>query len=364
MRASRDPGGADVPAGAGAAADAAARPVPQAPAGPVPPARWDGAALTTTWSPDALGEGFEARRLDLADDDEGEVTATLVRLAPDPTLRPARVVLYVHGWSDYFFQTPLAHFWRAQGAAFYALDLRKSGRSLRPHQTPGYVDDLRTYDEEIGAALAVVRAELGPVARVMLMGHSTGGLVLSLWTARHPGAVSGLVLNSPWLELQGSSLARHLSAPAISRLARFNPKAALPNIDPGYYARTIDVATGGDWTVDDRWRPTPSFPVRAGWLSAIMVGHAAVARGLGIDVPVLVTMSDRTLISARWSEEMRSADVVLDVEAIARRAVQLGHVVTVVRVPGGMHDLTLSARPARERFYAELTRWLAAYGWS
>ena len=325
---------------------------------------WDGATLTTSWSPDALGDGFEARRLDLADDDEGEVTATLVRHLPDPALRPARAVLYVHGWSDYFFQTPLARFWHSQGAAFYALDLRKSGRSLREHQTPGYVDDLRTYDEEIGAALDVIRAELGPVARVMLMGHSTGGLVLSLWVARNRGAVRGLVLNSPWLELQGSSLARHLSAPAISRLARFSPKAALPNIDPGYYARTISTATGGDWVVDERWRPTPSFPVRAGWLSAVMVGHAAVARGLDIDVPVLSAISDRTLISPRWSEDMRSADVVLDTEAIARRAVQLGPVVTLVRVAGAMHDLTLSARPARERFYAELTRWLVAYGWS
>ncbi|MCM0640720.1 alpha/beta hydrolase [Cellulomonas wangsupingiae] len=332
-------------------------PPPDAPA-------WDATTLTTSWGPDALGDGFEARRLDLADDDEGEVTATLVRHLPDPTLRPARAVLYVHGWSDYFFQAPLARFWHSQGAAFYALDLRKSGRSLREHQTPGYVDDLRTYDEEIGAALDVVRAELGPVARVMLMGHSTGGLVLSLWVARHPGVVRGLVLNSPWLELQGSSLARHLSAPAISRLARFSPKAALPNIDPGYYARTIDVATGGDWTVDTRWRPTPSFPVRAGWLSAVMVGHAAVARGLDIDVPVLAAVSGRTLISPRWSEDMRTADVVLDVEAIARRAVQLGPVVTLVRVPGAMHDLTLSAPRARERFYAELTRWLVAYGWS
>ena len=28
---------------------------------------------------------------------------------------------------------------------------------------------------------------------------------------------------------------------------------------------------------------------------------------------------------------------------------------------GGMHDLTLSPRPARERFYAEISRWSVAY---
>ena len=45
-------------------------------------------------------------------------------------------VLYVHGWSDYFFQKRLARFWTDQGARFYALDLRKYGRSLRPDRRP------------------------------------------------------------------------------------------------------------------------------------------------------------------------------------------------------------------------------------
>ena len=181
---------------------------------------------------------------------------------------------------------------------------------------------------------------------------------------RHPGALSGLVLNSPWLELQGSSVLRHLSGPAVARIARFQPKAPLPNIDPGYYARTLDAATGGEWTYDTTWRPTPSYPVRAGWLRAIMTGHARVARGLTIEAPIIMLCSSRTIISPRWTEEMRSADVVLDVELLARRAVQLGSLVTVVRVHNGLHDLSLSAKPVRERFFAEIDRWVTAYGWS
>lgn len=317
------------------------------------------------WGPDVLGDDFRARTLPLEPDDEGDVVATLVRYAP-PTpepVRPARAVLYVHGWSDYFFQTGLAEYWHAQGAAFYALDLRKYGRSLRPHQTPGYVDDLRTYDEELDAALVHVRRELGPRARVMVMGHSTGGLVAALWADRNPGRIAGLILNSPWLELQGSAVLRHVSAPAIARMAQLQPRAPLPNIDPGYYARTIRSADGGEWTYEDRWRPVPSFPVRAGWLSAIMTGHAQVARGLAIDVPVLTLISARTLISRRWSEDMRAADIVLDVELVARRAVQLGPVVSVVRVAGGLHDLALSPAPVRTRFYAEISRWTGSYGW-
>ncbi|HEY0118175.1 MAG TPA: alpha/beta hydrolase [Cellulomonas sp.] len=220
----------------------------------------------SAWRTDVLGEPFEARTLHLADDDEGPVTATLVRYAPptEEPLRQARVVLYVHGWSDYFFQRGLAEYWHARGAAFYALDLRKYGRSLMSHQTPGYVADLQTYDEDLDAALAVIRSVHGAASRLLVMAHSTGGLVTALWAHRHPGDVAAMVLNSPWLELQGSSVVRHVSAPAIRQLASFQPKAALPNVDPGFYARSLRVTDGGEWTYDETWRPTPTFPVRAG----------------------------------------------------------------------------------------------------
>jgi alpha-beta hydrolase superfamily lysophospholipase len=321
--------------------------------------------MAGAWREDVLGPDYRVRTLELAPDDEGEVVASLVRYAPHGTepRRPARAVLYVHGWSDYFFQTGLAEYWHAHGVAFYALDLRKYGRSLRPHQTPGYVDDLATYDEELGAALRQVRRDLGVLVRISLMGHSTGGLVAALWADRHPGQITGLVLNSPWLEMQGSSVLRNLSAPAVRQLARFQPRNALPNIDPGYYARTIRAADGGEWTYDERWRPTPAFPVRAGWLRAVTVGHATVARGLAIDVPVLMLAAERSLMSARWSEDMRAADIVLDVELLARRAVQLGATVTVVRIADGVHDLALSPPAVRARFYAEITRWSGAYAW-
>ncbi|WP_182113008.1 MULTISPECIES: alpha/beta hydrolase [unclassified Actinotalea] len=319
----------------------------------------------STWVTDVLGADYQALTLPLADDDEGEVVATLVRYRPQAAadVRPARAVLYVHGWNDYFFQTGLAEFWHAEGAAFYALDLRKYGRSLRPHQTPNYVDDLATYDEELDAAIRQIHADLGRRARIMFMGHSTGGLVGSLWARRRPGLVTGLVLNSPWLELLGASLARNLSMPLILPIARQRPKTPLGVIDPGFYARSLLREQGGEWEYDTTWRPTPYHPVRAGWVQAVLSGHAQVQRGLNLTVPVFVGLSARSLVLPRWREEMREADTVLDVDLTARRAVMLGPVVTVVRVRGGLHDLTLSRLPARTLFYEELRRWTSAYGW-
>lgn len=316
------------------------------------------------WAEDILGAPYEVRTLELTPDDEGPVVASLVRYRPADSVRSARAVLYVHGWSDYFFHTETAEFWHRQGVAFYALDLRKYGRSLRPGQTPGYVATLRTYDEDLAAALAEIRADLGQHTAVMLHAHSTGGLTAVLWADRHPGLTSGLVLNSPWLELQGSSVVRTVSTPAITQLARFQAKAPLPNIDTGNYARTIRRSDGGEWEFDERWRPTPSFPVRAGWLRAIIAGHAEVARGLRISQPVLMMASSKTVISPRWSDDMRSSDSVLDVELIVRRAVQLGPTVTVARIVGGVHDLALSTRPVRSVYYSQIQRWASAYGWS
>ena len=63
--------------------------------------------------------------------------ATLVRRQPKPG---ARAMLYVHGHNDYFFQRHVADFYAGLGIGFYALDLRKCGRSLLPHQTASIVD--------------------------------------------------------------------------------------------------------------------------------------------------------------------------------------------------------------------------------
>jgi hypothetical protein len=52
---------------------------------------------------------------------------------------------------------------------------------------------------------------------------------------------------------------------------------------------------------------------------------------------------------------------VLDVEQIAARAVRLGPHVTVVRIPDGLHDLTLSAAHVRKQVMDEIGRFVEAY---
>jgi len=323
------------------------------------------------WQPDVLGEPFEQLTLPLRPDNEGEVVATLVRYVPAPRLadlrphRPAAEtdVLYVHGWSDYFFQKELAQFWHDRGARFFALDLRKYGRSLREGQTPGFVDDLATYDEDIEAALTVLGHGEGSTShrKLILLGHSTGGLTLSLWTNRHPGRAHALVLNSPWLEFQAGGPGRAALAPLIDLHARLDPKAALPNVDLGYYTRSVSKTMDGEWDYDLAWRPVRGFTVHPAWLTAILAGHARVAAGLSLDVPVLTLLSARSALLPYWTPEMMSSDIVLVVQDIAKRALGLAPTVTVSRIDGALHDVFLSREQPRGVAYAEMERWIRGY---
>ncbi len=57
--------------------------------------------------------------------------------------------------------------------------------------------------------------------------------------------------------------------------------------------------------------------------------------GLGLTLPVLVMPLQRSQLHAVWSPKMLRADVVIDVDAAAHRAVDLGSDVTIRRFDGG-----------------------------
>lgn len=308
---------------------------------------------------DLLGAGYEARTLPLAGDDEGEVVATLVRRRASGTSR--RAVLYVHGFVDYFFQTNLADAWLEAGFDVYALDLRKYGRSLREHQTPNYITALEHYDEELDAAARIIREDEGHDVLVV-MGHSTGGLITSLWAHRRRGRgiVDALVLNSPWFDLNASVFQRTVGTAAVHRIGALKPRTVVGTLGSAY-GRYLHSGSGGEWSYDLAWKPHGGFPVVAGWLAAVRRAHAELNRGLAIDCPVLVACSDATSNPVKEPARISSTDVVLDVAHIAARSPRLGRHVTLVRIRGGIHDLALSPEPARSEFFAELARWRDTY---
>ena len=308
---------------------------------------------------DVLGEPWLAETIELGEDHEGPLVATLVsHRSPRPS---RRAVLYVHGFADYFFQTEFAQWWLERGYDFYALDLRKYGRSIRPGQTPTYVTDLADYDAELGVAWQRITERDGH-EQVVVAAHSTGGLVTPLWLdRRRPSQLAGVVLNSPWLDLQGSVLLRTLGTAVIKQLGARQPMREIRRDVSGLYGRSLHRDHGGEWDFDLTWKPLESFAVYVGWLRAVRTGHARLQRGLDVAAPVLVLSSDRSTVPTEMGDDVHTADIVLEVPQIRRWATALGAHVTYVAVPGARHDVVLSRPEARRRAYAELERWHRAY---
>ena len=359
---------------------------PWGPPGPPPAA---------SWNPDPLGAGFECRPIELLPDDEGDAVATLVRHLPDsdpvyragstPWLalprgdRPQEAaILYLHGRNDYFFNAELAREMSASGLAFYALDLRKHGRSLRPGQTIGWTDDLAVYDEEIGEAKRIIQVE-HPDLPLLLMGHSTGGLIALRWAYRHPGALRGLILNSAWLEMQTMASMRPAMQQVLGRLATKRPRATVISSRSDAYVRSISGGWAGSdlelpprlaeyaddpavtgWSIAAEWKRLESYPVTAGWLQAVMAAQEEVEHHVKVDCPVLSCTSTASSGDADISAEAFSTDIVLDADIITVRSAKISDLVTIVRLPG-KHDLALSDPEVRQAYYDRIRQWLGAF---
>ncbi|WP_315093121.1 alpha/beta hydrolase [uncultured Cellulomonas sp.] len=300
--------------------------------------------------------GWTAQTLPLRPD--GRTPDPVATLVHRTGTASRRALLYVHGFVDYFFQTQFADALAAHGYDVYALDLRDYGRSIRDGRPANHITDLGAYAEDIDAAIRIIRAEHD---QVVLLGHSMGGLVTSLWAdaRRGEGLVDALVLNSPWLDLRGSWFERRVFTAVLDRVGRVAPDLVVGKIGP-FYGRALHEGTGGEWAYDLAWKPHDGFPARAGFARAVRRGHARVARGLAVDVPVLVLASDASGPDDAWHDALLTTDSVLDVAHIKERAPLLGPDVTFVEIPGGAHDLALSPTPARDTYVAEVLAFLDA----
>ena len=100
-------------------------------------------ANVSSWMPDVLGNGFHMYYVSQGIDYSGNVRCTIIRKKARQNTE--RGVLYIHGFSDYFFQEEMANRFIEQGYNFYAVDLRKYGRSFTQGQKMFQVRNLEEY---------------------------------------------------------------------------------------------------------------------------------------------------------------------------------------------------------------------------
>ena len=309
------------------------------------------------WKTDILGTDFEQLTIPLKADKEGPVVATLIRRL---TTKPrGTAILYIHGFNDYFFQREMAVKFNDGRYNFYALDLRKYGRSYLPHQKFNDIKNLNTYYEEIDKALMIIRSTGNQ--NIILMGHSTGGLIVTLYAKDNTKRrlFDGIILNSPFFEFNTSAILKKL-IPIASTIGKYLPTIEIGGVLSEEYGESLHKDYKGEWDYDLQWKPNTVPPISLGWLRAIREGHKRLKHTFPIYQPILVLHSDATITDKKNDEQMHSMDAVLSVAHIAQIAQNIVGDVQTVAIKNGMHDLVLSRKEVREKVYTVMLSWIQA----
>ncbi|MBD5182303.1 MAG: alpha/beta hydrolase [Bacteroidales bacterium] len=306
------------------------------------------------WKTDILGNEFRQLTVNQGLDYDGPVRCTVVRYAKSPC--KGRGVLYVHGFSDYFFQAHVAKMFYAHGYDFYAVDLRKYGRSILDRETMFQVKNLREYFDDIQAAIGAMKDE--NIHDVVLMGHSTGGLTASLYMMEMPDdSIRGLILNSPFLTWNMHPLVIKFGIPVVKALSHLWPHLKMRSDTTNRYAASVARHLGGEWDYDTNWKSDVLPAVTAQWVAAIDNAQKAL-RGGTIKVPVLLLHSDKSAGGRDGMDKFRKADGVLNVVTMAEAGRKLGPNVEEVTINDGLHDLVLSRKEVRDVVFDAIFHWL------
>lgn len=356
------------------------------------------------FEPDLLGDGYSRHTVDFGiDPDEetsagrggepGTVCATLVRYRPQDTPewgeRPA--VLFVHGMTDYFFQTHVAEHFHGLGYAVYGIDLRKCGRSHREGQTWHHVSSQSLYDEDLAVALSMLSAGHGSTT---LVGHSTGGLNVTMFVARlHAAArlgdhargvlhdsVDAVVLNSPWLDLQFDAATNFIIRRLFPLVSGIWPTWHVPGgINPSY-GYSLHVSRNGEWDYDLEYKPTSPRPKQVSWLVGVSKEiNKLHTGGFSTGVPTLLLCSDAHGAGRMVADTSGASgasggaggsgakvpepssyvtDTVLRPAQMVAAAPLVDPSCEVRVVPGAMHDIFLSSPAVRADAFAAVDAWL------
>lgn len=305
-----------------------------------------------------MANTIQEQILKLPDDYEGRAVAVLTKIKSESASKKG--TLYIHGFNDYFFQTEMAERFNREGYNFYALDLRRYGRALLPHQTFNDIRDLKMYFREILDAIKIMKTEGN--STILLGGHSTGGLIITLFCQDYWHLIQGVWMNSPFFEFNKSYFTRKIAIPCVALIGKRNPSKQVPGGFSKQYGISLHKSEKGEWDYDLRLKPHVPPSVSAGWIRAIYEGHQRLDKGVYIGVPVLILHSAKSAnVNSRWSDRARNSDIILNVKSIERKSEKLDGKIELVAIKGGMHDLFLSALDVREDAFSRLFDWTKRY---
>lgn len=303
----------------------------------------------TTWHPDIL-PGYEARYVNQGEAFDGPCRSTIVRkLNPEGS---RRAYLYIHGFNDYFFQTEMGERFVDSGFNFYAVDLRRYGRSYEPWQYPFNIRKQEEYFADIDSALSQIIRDGN--TDITLAGHSTGGLTVTLYGAikGEDTPVNRIVTDSPFLAWNFNSFMRNFAIPIVSAWGKTFKNNKIKQAKCDGYAYSLLKEYYGEWEYNTDWKMIYSPPVTTSWINAIQSAQKKVMKNKdNIIVPILVMHSSRKIDGCNYTPEFQTGDAVLDPFMLQERGEKLGGRREVCAIDSGLHDLILSRKEVRDAAY-------------
>lgn len=322
-----------------------------------------------------LGEPFRIYPIETNPDSQEVFYSTLIEYpfgssprAGEQNVALRGIILYVHGYNDYFFQKELAEKADSAGFAFFAIDLHYCGRSFVSDEPRADMRSVKEFYAELDAAvelskkIAVDDYEEAEHIPFVIIAHSQGGLISSLYVNdRSEQNFSALVLNSPFLDMNFNWFLRKVGLPILSEIALFLPDFCVNSTGDPNYAYSLLKSEMGEWEYNENMKSTTRPIQYLGWLRAVMNAQRRIHSTLHIKSPVLVMHSDCSAKGEEWTDDYLHCDGVLNVEHIEEWASYLGENVFTRTIPGGLHDLFLSPKNVRDKAYRETFEFIDGY---
>jgi alpha-beta hydrolase superfamily lysophospholipase len=301
---------------------------------------------------------FSTEKIKLAPDYEGDVIATLVSSKLNKGNR--NCVLYIHGFVDYFFHPHMCEAFHNHEFDFYALDLRKCGRSILPHQRPNYCEDVKEYYSEITKSIEIISKNQSKT--LYLLGHSTGGLTATCYmnSGERRNEIKALILNSPFIDMPQSHLITNMLYTTAKSISKIVPDGKIEKGMSPIYAKSVHKDYYGEWDFNFDWKPINGFPLYFKWVVAIIDAQRSLDHS-DIQTPILLLHSSKSLKPKKYTPDVLKSDIVLDIEDMIEIGPKLGNNVTLVEIENGQHDLFLSAKIVRETAFKEMFNWLSKH---
>lgn len=324
--------------------------------------------LVSASKTDILGADFSTRTIQLAD----SRVCTLVHYDPASKAKKSSekrktAILYIHGYTDYFFQADLAKSLYTLGYEFYAVDLHGYGRSLRSNQSPNYCKNFEDYHPDIQATLDVMAQD--GITKCIPLAHSTGGLTITSYLRlhaeqhskeaehKHPIEIIGLMFNSPFLAMILKPERERFILPIYRFLVKCFPFISIHTQTITPYTQSLHETMLGEWDYRLDWKPAAGFPLSFYWLKQVMDEQERCSK-ITLNIPTLLCRSNRSTYMAKKHEDCILGDAVLNVDNMELKVKQIYPNLSISLFDKGFHDLYLSPQPIRDQYVETLKTWL------